>query len=64
MQNLRDKLEDRDRALMSANFQLSQLSQNQYLINELRPCAKPAYLVCGSPYTAVNLADIGCSCRI
>lgn len=64
MQNLRDKLEERDRELMSANFQLSQLSQNQYLINELRPCAKPAYLTC-SPYTAANYGYGGCySCNV
>lgn len=64
MQNLRDKLEDRDRELMSANFQLSQLSQNQYLINELRPCAKPAYLTC-SPYTAANYGYGSCySCNV
>lgn len=52
MQALRDKLEDRDRELMTANFQLSQQAQNAYLLNELRPCAKPAYLTYGSPYTA------------
>jgi hypothetical protein len=50
MQALRDKLEDRDRELLTANFQLSQQAQNAYLINEIRPCAKPAYLTC-SPYT-------------
>lgn len=64
MQALRDKLEDKDRELMTANFQLSQFAQNQYLINEIRPCAKPAYLVCGSPYTAVNLNNLGCGCNI
>ena len=50
MQALRDKLEDRDRALMTANFQLSQQAQSAALLNELRPCAKPAYITC-SPYT-------------
>lgn len=29
----------------------SQAAQNQYLVNELRPCAKPAYITC-NPYTA------------
>ena len=50
MQDLRDKLEARDREVMIRDFQLSQLSQNAYLVNELRPCAKPAYITC-SPYT-------------
>ena len=50
IQELRDKLEARDREVMTRDFQLSQLAQNQYLVNEIRPCAKPAYITC-SPYT-------------
>lgn len=50
IQDLRDKLEARDRDILVRDFQLSQLAQNATLINELRPCAKPAYLTC-SPYT-------------
>ena len=53
MQDLRDKLEARDRDILARDFQLSQLSQNAYLVNELRPCAKPAYITC-SPYTTAN----------
>lgn len=64
MQALRDKLADKDRDLLAANFQLSQQAQNATLINELRPCAKPAYLVCGSPYTAVNPVTLGCGCNV
>lgn len=58
MQALRDKLEDRDRELLTANFQLSQQAQNAYLINEIRPCAKPAYITC-SPYTTASF----CGCN-
>ena len=50
MQDLRDKLEARDRDIMVRDFQLSQLSQTASLVNELRPCARPAYITC-SPYT-------------
>ena len=50
IQDLRDKLEARDRDILMRDFQLSQLAQNATLINELRPCAKPAYITC-SPYT-------------
>ena len=50
VQELRDKLEARDRDILARDFQLSQLAQNATLINELRPCAKPAYITC-SPYT-------------
>jgi hypothetical protein len=59
MQALRDKLEDKDRELMTANFQLSQQAQSAALINELRPCAKPAYITC-SPYTT---AASFCGCN-
>jgi hypothetical protein len=58
MQALRDKLEDKDRELMTANFQLSQQAQSAALINELRPCAKPAYITC-SPYTTASF----CGCN-
>ena len=51
MQELRDKLEAKGQELQTANFQLSQQAQNAYLINELRPCARPAYITC-SPYTS------------
>ena len=60
MQELRDKLADRDRDLMTANFQLSQQAQSANLINELRPCAKPAYITC-SPYSATNNCGCGCA---
>ena len=50
MQELRDKLEARDRDVMVRDFQLSQLSQTASLVGELRPIAKPAYITC-SPYT-------------
>lgn len=58
VQELRDRLADRDRDLQTANFQLSQQAQNATLISELRPCARPAYLTC-SPY-AVNNNSCGC----
>ena len=58
MQALRDKLADRDRDLMTANFQLSQQAQNAYLINEIRPCARPAYITC-SPYTTASFCGCG-----
>lgn len=51
MQELRDKLADRDRDLMAANFQISQQAQNQYLVNQIKPCAIPAYITC-SPYAS------------
>lgn len=58
IQELRDKLEARDRDIMVRDFQLSQLAQNQYLVNEIRPCAKPAYITC-SPYTTASFCGAG-----
>lgn len=61
MQDLRDKLAERDREVMTRDFQLSQQAQNAYLVNEIKPCARPAYLTC-SPYTAYNQTSCGCGC--
>ena len=58
MQELRDTIADKDRELMTANFQLSQQAQNAYLINEIRPCARPAYITC-SPYTTASFCGSG-----
>lgn len=44
--------------LQSAQFQLSQLSQTDNIINRLMPVAKPAYLTC-SPYAAAFGYGIG-----
>lgn len=59
MQELRDKLADRDRDLLYANFQNSQHMQNSYLVETLRPIAKPAYITC-SPYQASTPTCAGC----
>lgn len=57
-QELRDKLEARDREIMVRDFQLSQLAQNATLIGEIRPVAKPAYITC-SPYVTNSTATTG-----
>lgn len=62
MQDLRDKLADRDRDLLTANFQLSQQAQSANLIGTLRPFPQPAYITC-SPYqssTASSGSFYGC----
>lgn len=58
VQELRDRLEARDRDILARDFQLSQFAQNQYLVNEIRPCAKPAYITC-SPYTTASFCGCG-----
>lgn len=55
MQELRDQLQ-------AAQLQLGNVAQTQTLINELRPCAKPAYITC-SPYTtSFNSCGSACGC--
>lgn len=49
--------------LQSAQFQLSQISQTNNIVNQLMPVAKPAYLTC-SPYAAAfgfNQGSCGCN---
>lgn len=59
MQDMRDKLADRDRALLTANMQLSQQAQSANLINILRPFPQPTYITC-SPYQ--SSASTICAC--
>lgn len=59
MQELRDRLDDKDRELLASNFALSQQSQNAVLISALRPFPQPAYITC-SPYQAANGCGVGC----
>lgn len=68
MQDLRDKINDKDRELQSAQFQISQQAQNQYLVNQIKPCAIPAYITC-SPYESAFIGSrygygygYGCGC--
>lgn len=49
MQDLRDKIADKDRDLLAANFQISQVAQTSNIVNQIKPCPIPAYLSC-SPY--------------
>jgi hypothetical protein len=60
MQDLRDRLEAKDRDLLTANFQLSQQAQSANIISTLQPTPKPAYLTC-SPYFAYNYGGCGCN---
>lgn len=56
-----DKIEALRTELQSAQLALQNNAQTQTLINELRPCAIPAYLTC-SPYTALGYNNSGCGC--
>lgn len=53
LQELRDRLAERDRDLLTANFQLSQQAQSANIIDTLRPFPQPAYITC-SPYESTS----------
>ena len=48
---IQDKLSTLQSENQSLRLAASQAAQNQYLVNELRPCPIPAYITC-NPYAA------------
>lgn len=56
-----------DLKALTMNLAQSQANQNQYLVNQLRPCPTPAYITCnpwatnGTAYTGGNCMS-GCGC--
>lgn len=60
IQDLRDRLAERDRDLSAANFQISQVAQTSSIVNAVRPFPVPAYQV-QSPYVGSGYG-YGCGC--
>jgi len=57
-----DKIANLQQENQTLRLAASQEKQNNYLINELRPCARPAYITC-NPYTAsYGIGNCGCGC--
>jgi len=57
-----DKISDLQQENQALRLAASQEKQNNYLINELKPCAKPAYITC-NPYTSsYGIGLNGCGC--
>ena len=54
---VKDKIDTLTAENQSLKLKASQVAQNQYLINELRPCPIPAYITC-NPYAA----SYACGC--
>lgn len=63
IQDLRDRVNERDRELQSAQLQISQLSQTANITNTLRPFPQPAYITC-SPYQSYGNYGFGCGCNV
>ena len=65
IQDLRDRINERDRELQSAQFQISQVAQTSNIVDTLRPYPQPAYITC-SPYVSAfanAYGNCGCGCN-
>lgn len=62
MQELRDRLNERDRQLQTAHYQLSQQAQSANIISTLRPFPQPAYITCSPYQSATSGCYNGCGC--
>lgn len=58
VQELRDKLIAKDQEIQSKDFKLSQLSQTNNIVQSLKPCPQPAYVV-GNPYLPASYYGYG-----
>lgn len=58
-----DKLATLQAENQNLKLAASQAAQNQFLVNELRPCAKPAYITCSPFQSAYGFGlNNGCGC--
>jgi hypothetical protein len=63
MQELRDKLTEKDREVQARDFQLSQIAQTNNIVGQIRPCPVPAYVTC-NPWGSNHNYNNGCGCGI
>lgn len=63
MQELRDKLAEKDREVQARDFQLSQIAQTNNIVGQIRPCPVPAYVTC-NPWGSNHNYNNGCGCGI
>lgn len=56
-----DKIATLQTENQTLKFAASQAAQNNYLVNQLRPCPVPAYTV-ANPYCCNNYNNFGCGC--
>ena len=58
-----DKIANLQQENQTLRLAASQAEQNQYLVSELRPCAKPAYITC-SPFASAYGLNGNCGCGL
>lgn len=54
-----ERIQEQAARIAQLELQASQAAQNNYLVDTLRPCARPAYITC-NPFTGVNQWNQGC----
>ena len=54
-----ERIAEQQQQIFALQLAASQAAQNQYLVNQLRPCPVPAYITC-NPYAAVYTGGCGC----
>lgn len=61
-----EEIAEQQNLINALNLAQSQANQNQYLVNQLRPCPTPAYITCnpwatnGTAYTGGSCCGCGC----
>jgi hypothetical protein len=56
------KIAEQDREIFKYQLAASQAAQNNYLIDQVRPCPRPAYITC-NPYAASYGFNNNCCCN-
>lgn len=59
MRQMQAKLDEQQNLINALNLAQSQANQNQYLVNQLRPCPTPAYITC-NPWATNGTSYNGC----
>lgn len=66
MEDKNQRIQELQQQVQALNLAQSQANQNQYLVNQLRPCPQPAYITC-NPWGANGYGGFGyggcCSCN-
>lgn len=57
-----EKIAEQAQQINALQLAASQANQNQYLINQLRPCPVPAYITC-NPFAASYGCGNNCGCN-
>ena len=57
-----EKIADLQSQIQALNLAVSQRNQNDYLVNQLRPCPVPAYTV-ANPFCYQSAQNCGCGCN-